>query len=97
MEPTSNGLSTSEGRLTLIAFVVGTLLEAVSGVLTSLDGSAGLDISRGWPHAVMMVVGLALQVLPLLGYQKARTTLKGVSVAAAAGQLRTDSPPTPRA
>lgn len=76
----STGFSTSEGKLTLVAVIVGTILDAVAGVLDSLQ-SAGHGAT--WFPSVLAVCGVLLQLVSLLGYQKARTLFK-VGVAPAA-------------
>lgn len=72
------GLTTSEGKLTVIAVIVGTILEALAGVLHALQDSGH---AAPWFPAVLAVVGVLLQLATVLGYQKARTVLKATVVA----------------
>lgn len=82
--PAASGLSTSEGKLTAIAMVVGALLEGVAGVLHTLQDAGH---AAPWFPAVFAVVGVLLQLASLLGYQKSRTLLKAAAIAS-------DSAPT---
>lgn len=74
---TAPGMSTSEGKLTLVAVVVGTILEALSGVLHYAQDAGH---AAPWFPAVLAVVGVLLQLATVMGYQKARTVLKSTVV-----------------
>lgn len=76
--PTASGMTTSEGKLTLFAMVLGTLLEALAGVLHTLQDAGH---AAPWFPAVLAIVGVLLQLASVLGYQKARTVLKATLVA----------------
>jgi hypothetical protein len=75
------GKESTEFKLTRLAFMVGTLLEVVAATLHSLQAGG---VSAPWFPAVLTVVGVALQVLPLVGYQKSRTLVKAEAARAAA-------------
>ena len=83
--PSAPGLATSEGKLTLIAVIVGTILEGVAGVLHTLQDAGQ---AAPWFPAVLAVVGVLLQLASLLGYQKSRTLVKAALVAS-------ETPPSP--
>lgn len=85
-DPTTSGLSTSEGKLTLVAVIVGTILDAAAGLLHTLQDAGH---AAPWFPAVLAVLGVALQLVSLLGYQKSRTLVK----AAIAAQ---DAPASPK-
>lgn len=72
------GMSTSEGKLTLIAVILGTILEGLAGVLHSVQDAGH---AAPWFPAVLTVVGVLLQITTLLGYQKSRTALKATVIA----------------
>lgn len=76
--PSAPGLSTSEGKLTLIAVIVGTLLDAAAGLMQTLQDSGH---AAPWFPTVLATLGVLLQLASLLGYQKARTLLKASIVA----------------
>lgn len=67
------GLSTSEGKLALLAFVVGTVLD---GVVPLLQQEHLLHPDAVWVTMALVVAGLTLQVASVLGYTRARTAIK---------------------
>lgn len=77
--PTATGPSTSEGKLTLVAVILGTILEGLGAVLHQVQ-----DAGHGavWFPAVLAIIGVLLQLATVLGYQKSRTVLKATMVAA---------------
>lgn len=75
--PTASGPSTSEGKLTLVAIILGTVLEGLAGVLHAVQDAGH---AAPWFPAVLAVVGVLLQLATVLGYQKARTVLKASMV-----------------
>lgn len=77
--PTAPGASTSEFKLTLVAMVVGFVLEAAAGVLHALQDAGN---TAPWIPAVLLVVGALLQIATALGYQKSRTLVKTTALAA---------------
>ena len=78
VEPIKAGLTTSEGKMTLVVLVIGTILEAVAvPLLKSLETS---HPSWVWVPIVLVAAGAALQVLSLLGYQRTRTALKAAAL-----------------
>ena len=77
-DPTTPGISTSEGKLTVVAMIVGSLLEAIAGVLHTVQDAGH---AAPWFPAVFAVVGVLLQVASLLGYQKSRTLVKAAIAA----------------
>lgn len=76
--PAAPGMSTSEGKLTLVAVVVGTILEALASVLHYAQDAGH---AAPWFPAVLAVVGVLLQLATLMGYQKSRTLLKASIIA----------------
>lgn len=79
--PAAPGMSTSEGKLTVVAMVVGTLLESAAGLLHSLQDAGH---AAPWFPAVLAIVGVLLQLATLLGYQRSRTLLKASVIASEA-------------
>lgn len=77
--PAAPGMSTSEGKLTLMAVIIGTILEGLAGVLHSVQDAGH---AAPWFPAVLAVIGVLLQLASLLGYQKSRTLLKASVIAA---------------
>lgn len=69
----ADGTQTSEFKLTVVAQVLGAILEAASVALHTL-GDAGLGGSI--VSVALVVVGVLLQIATLMGYQKARTMVK---------------------
>jgi hypothetical protein len=83
--PLAPGLSTSEGKLTLVAGLTGLALETVAGLLHQLQDSGH---AAPWFPAVLAVIGALMQVATLLGYVKGRNVLKATAIAS-------DSSPKP--
>lgn len=75
--PSAPGTSTSEFKLTLIAFVLGTLLEGAAGVMHTVQ-DAGHGAS--WFPMVFAVLGALTQILGLFGYQKGRAVVKSALI-----------------
>lgn len=69
----ATGSSTSEFKLTVLAFIIGTVLDAVATVLHSLQ-DAGM--SAPWFAIALAVLGTVTQVAALFGYTKSRTLVK---------------------
>ena len=76
--PTAPGMSTSEGKLTLVAIILGTVLEGLASVLPALQDSGH---AAPWFPTALAVVGVLLQVASFLGYTKSRTILKATAIA----------------
>lgn len=73
-DPERLGLSTSEGKITIAAVIVGLVLEmAVVPVLQALKD---VHPDAVWIPLILGIVGALLQVASVLGYQRARTQLK---------------------
>jgi hypothetical protein len=71
--PLAPGLATTEGRLTVAAVIIGTVLEGVGAFLSHEQVThAG---SLGWAAAVA-IAGALLQLCTIYGYSKGRTLLK---------------------
>ena len=70
----STGLQSSEGKLTLIAFIVGTVLEGAA--IPLLDKLSAAQPQLAWVPIALVGAGILVQVASLLGYQKQRTLLK---------------------
>lgn len=77
MAETTPGMTTSEGKLTLAAVIIGTILEGLAGVLHTLQDAGH---AAPWFPAVLAVVGVLLQLASVLGYTKARTVLKATAI-----------------
>ncbi len=77
-DPTTSGTSTSEFKLTIVAFIIGSLLETVAGVMHSLQ-DAGQGAS--WFPMVYAVLGALTQIAGLFGYTKSRTLVKAAVAA----------------
>lgn len=75
------GSQTTEFKLTLLAQLVGIVAEAAAAVLHTLQDAGH---AAPWFPAVLVAVGLVLQVVTLLGYQKSRTLVKAATVQAEA-------------
>lgn len=90
------GSTTSEYRLTLAAIVIGTVAEAVAGILQSLQAQG---VAAPWFPTALLVVGLVMQVAALFGYQKARAVVKVAALEAGAftATLPSSARPTPPA
>lgn len=75
----SAGSKTSEFRLTKYVLIGGAVLEALALVLHSLQeqGLGGQVVVTA-----LLVVGVALQVASLLGYQRSRATVKAAEALA---------------
>lgn len=76
--PTAAGPSTSEFKLTALAIVIGSILEAVAGVMHSIQ-DAGMGAS--WFAMVFAILGALIQIAGLAGYQKGRVLLKAAALA----------------
>jgi hypothetical protein len=77
--PAAPGSSTSEFKLTIVAFVIGSLLELAAGIMHSIQ-DAGQGAS--WFPMVFSVLGALTQILGLFGYQKGRAVVKASLIAA---------------
>jgi hypothetical protein len=84
--PSAAGHTTSEFKLTALAMIVGSILEAVAGVMHSLQ-DAGMGAS--WFAMAFAIIGALIQIAGLAGYQKGRTLLK-------AAMLASDAPTNPK-
>lgn len=73
-EPSKSGLSTSEGKLTLIAVIAGALLEGA--VVPVLDMLRATNPDAAWIAVALGLSGALLQLASLLGYQRSRTAVK---------------------
>jgi hypothetical protein len=71
--PTAPGPQTSEFKLTVVALIVGAILEGASAVLHGLQ-EAGTQAP--WIPGVLAVIGALLQVASIFGYQKGRAVVK---------------------
>jgi hypothetical protein len=76
--PTSVGLSTSEGKLTLVAQVVGLLVTSFGGLLTKY---AETHPSSPWAGPAVMAMGVLLMVVTQYGYVKGRAIVKNAMLA----------------
>jgi hypothetical protein len=76
--PTAPGGTTSEGKLTKVAFAVGLVLESAAGVLHSLQDAGQV---APWFPTVLAVIGVLLQIATFFGYTKSRTLLKSQIIA----------------
>lgn len=77
------GMQTSEGKLTIAALVLGTVLEGIAGVLDQLTAAGH---AAGWFTVALLIVGGLLQVCSLLGYKASRTMVKVAAIRAEAAQ-----------
>lgn len=76
---TSDGRTTSEYRLTVIAMTIGTILDGAAAVLHGLQDGG---VSAPWFSIALAVLGTVTQVAALFGYQKSRTLLKAEAIRA---------------
>lgn len=90
-EDVKPGGSTSEFRLTVVAMVVGVILEGVSAVLLNLQ-ARGVD--KPWFAVALTACGVLLQIVSLLGYQRSRSTVKAAALYAEAGPPQIVASPT---
>lgn len=93
-DPETAGLSTSEGKLTLLAFAVGTVLELA--VIPALQALKDTYPQSAWVVFGVGLAGALLQVVSVLGYQRARTQLKLGLLSKDAG-FPVNHPPAPPA
>ena len=70
----STGFKSSEGKLAILAFVLGAVLEGVA--IPLLERLAEKAPQLAWVPIVLVVLGVLLQVAVFLGYQRGRTALK---------------------
>jgi hypothetical protein len=77
-EPTKQGLATSEGKLTLVVIVLGTVLEAVGAVLHAFQDAGA---AAPWFPSVLAAIGALLTVASALGYQRSRSFIKATMIA----------------
>lgn len=73
MNPLSPGVSTTEFRITLVATIVGVVLEAGAGIIYSLEG---VGVNPPWFTVALASLGALLQLVTAFGYVSARTRLK---------------------
>jgi hypothetical protein len=88
MTPTP-GAGTSEFTLTKWAIIIGTVLQIIAGALESLQQAGLFHSGTTADHvvaAVLVIVGLVLQVASVFGYQSSRTAVKVGAMQAAAAQ-----------
>ncbi len=76
--PAAPGTSTSEFKLTIVAFILGSLLETAAGVMHSIQ-DAGQGAS--WFPMVLSVLGAMTTICGLFGYQKGRAVVKSALIA----------------
>lgn len=75
------GHQTSEHRVTVYVCILGLVLQTASGALEQLH-AIGIGAAGQWYPLVLVLLGTAMQVLTVLGYQRSRALVK---VAALAG------------
>jgi hypothetical protein len=90
--PLAPGAQTTEGKLTIAAFVVGTVLEGGSAVLSKLAEGHLVDPSARWYTIALAVVGVVLQVLTLAGYNKGRAQVKAAALVSGAAAAPPQAP-----
>lgn len=78
--PAAPGNQTSEFKLTRIALVLGAALEGFAGILHTLK-DAGVEAP--WFATALLVVGAAVQIASLFGYQRSRTVVKAQMISSA--------------
>lgn len=89
-DPTKSGLATSEGKLTIVVMVAGAVLEAVAGILHTLQD---VGAAAPWFPSVLAGIGALLTVASALGYQRSRTALKATMIATDSAPQVVQSPP----
>lgn len=90
------GVGTSEFKLTVAAFIAGTILDAAGGAIQSLQAGG---VNATWFATALAVLGVLVQIMSVFGYQKSRTALKvadmvGVSAGSQAMLAATGMVPT---
>lgn len=73
-DPSRAGLSTSEGKLAVAAFIMGMLLEG--SIVPMLQSLQAAHPEYAWVAPALGGAGLLLQLASLLGYTSSRTRLK---------------------
>jgi hypothetical protein len=73
MAEAGSGIKSSEFKLSAVALVVGTGLDVVAAMLSTL---AEAGVGGKWVAGAMLVCGLLLKVAAVLGYTKSRTLVK---------------------
>lgn len=78
-DPFAAGRHTSEWSVTRLAVVVGAILETMA---TGIHGLQAGGVNATWFAVALAVIGVALQVVSIFGYQKGRATVKAAAITA---------------
>lgn len=82
MATVTPGALTSEFKVTMLAQVVGIIVEGIAAILLALQSTG---VIAGWIPMTLAVLGLLTSVATVLGYQHSRTAVKVEAIRA--GQM----------